>query len=165
MSGYEKQAVQSSNDSKSSFVVQLKYEDAKDDLNDKLKTGSVGSLDLKSNPDQTHIAGPYLSVARTCNLNRTSCKLGVIKTGLTYTVVRKGNDWIIEGNMTTAISRSESAENGNMVFSRSIPDDVPLLDGAPIQKEHFRWNANIGANLELSGPGGVKFVFTRLSDS
>lgn len=161
----DKQTVQTSGDSKSSLVVQLKYEDAKDDLNDKLKTGSVGSLDLKSDPNQTHLAGPYVSVARTCDLNRTSCKLGVIKTELKYTVVRKGNDWIIEGNMTTVMSRSESAENGNEVFSRSLPVDVPLLDGEPSQIRHFRWIANIEGDLELKGPGGVKFVFTRLANS
>jgi hypothetical protein len=76
--------------------------------------------------------------------------------GLEYTTQHVGSQWILEGDMTSTISRSDTVTMQNSSISQSLPAEVLLIDNEPIGARHFRWIAQRGQPLELAGPLGSR---------
>ena len=145
--------------------VLLSYESAKDDLAPTLRSSSSSQWPLVATGPNKRISGPYLSVARRCNSDRTSCGLGVVKTGLVYRVSKDGENFVLEGEMTTTVSRQDSVEYmGGTTISYAIPENTTLIV-TPVQQQKFRWVAKLGTSHEISHELGTKFTFSALLES
>lgn len=134
------------------------YRDARDDLFPTARGAHSGPVLLKEDVGGKHIHGPYLSIARKCDAAHTVCKLAVIKLQLTYTVSKSGPDWVLEGDLSSTISRSETASISGMTLTKTLPTDVSLIDDESTQPRHFHWVVRPGSRLELQGPAGAEFI-------
>ena len=68
-----------------------------------------------------------------------------------------GADWIMEGDMMSAITRSATVTTMETTISKSLPADIPLIDDESTAPKHFRWVVRPGTPLELDGPAGTHF--------
>jgi hypothetical protein len=123
---------------------------------------SVSTRQLTDLPSVIRRDGPYLSIARKCNAQRTVCKLGVLKLGLEFTAQRVGGDWVLEGAMVSSISRSETvtlldSPGQRATISETVPPDAQLINDEATGSQQFRWVVQRGEPLELAGPLGSKF--------
>jgi hypothetical protein len=145
--------------------VSLSYESATDDLAPTLRSSSSSQWPLVATGANRRISGPYLSVARRCNADRTSCGLGVVKTGLVYRVSKDGDNFVLEGEMTTTVSRQDLVEYmGETTISYAIPANATLI-AIPAQQQKFRWVAKPGTSHEITHELGTKFTFRALLES
>jgi hypothetical protein len=142
-------------------TVTMSYVDARDELLPGRPTGTTGTASVKETPSGAIHREPHISVARKCNADHSVCKEGVVTAELRYTTRYIGSDWIMEGDLTSAIARtatlSTTTPGSSQSMTESIPDEVQLIDDEPTAPKHFRWVVRPGTSLDLDGPAGTHF--------
>ncbi len=104
---------------------------------------------------------PQIGVARKCNADHSICKEGVVTSEVTYTTRMVGSEWILEGDLTSAIARTATLTVTTLglsqTFTHSIPAEVALIDDELVRPKHFRWAIHPGTSLDVDGPTGIHF--------